>query len=216
MRTQITAAMVALTLASCGGNTENQETSQEKPAEKKAPVCTYDYDAASTQVQWIAYKYTEKAGVKGVFDNITVGGTKSNTNPAEVINGATFEIMTNSVNSGDATRDPKIKESFFGSLEGGDVISGNVVSVAGNETAGTAVFNVTMNGETKNVEGTYSVKGETLEAKVELNVEDWNGGDAIAKLNEVCSDLHKGADGSSKLWPDVTVFITTTLKKNCE
>jgi len=44
---------------------------------------------------------------------------------------------------------------------------------------------------------------------------DWSGGDAIAALNSVCEDLHKGADGESKLWSVVELNIEASLDKNC-
>lgn len=219
MKSNLLLVLTAAVLVSCGGGgeTPKPETPAEPvPEAKPEPVCTYSYNEENTSVQWIAYKYTEKTGVKGTFDEVTVHGTTPSSNPAEVISAAAFEIHTVWVNSGDATRDPKIRESFFGTLEAGEVITGQVVTVSGGDKEGKITFNITMNGSSKEVEGAYTVSGEILEAKVELNMEDWNGGAAIAALNEVCSDLHTGADGSSKLWPDVTVFVTTTLDKACD
>ncbi|MCE9501370.1 MAG: hypothetical protein K8R21_12860 [Leptospira sp.] len=38
--------------------------------------CDYSYNPSATSVQWTAYKFTEKTGVKGTFKKITVTGQK--------------------------------------------------------------------------------------------------------------------------------------------
>jgi len=207
--------VLALTVA-CGNEAKQEATPEHAAEESKQPACTYSYNEGTTQVQWVAYKYTEKTGVKGTFTDVQVTGVREANDPAGVIGNASFDIATHSVNSGDATRDPKIIEFFFGKMAAGDHITGKVTRVDGNETSGTVTFNVSMNGIEKPVEGTYTVTDGKMEVKADLSVSDWGGDAAIASLNEACKDLHKGPDGSSKLWPDVTVFISTTLNKTCE
>ena len=50
----------------------------------------------------------------------------------------------------------------------------------------------------------------TLEGKIELGL--FNGQTAIDSLNYVCKDVHKGADGITKLWPDVAIKVSTVMK----
>ncbi len=208
--------LTASMLASCGGVAEKSDSTAQEPApiEAQEEVCSYSYSEAPVEVLWVAYKYTQKTGVTGVFEEVTVmpGGKGS---PAEALQGASININTASSNSGDIARDPKIDASFFGELENGAEISSVITAAEGDDLAGTVIVDITMNGMTMPVPGTYEVKDAQVELKLELNVETWSAGDALASLNKVCEDLHKGPDGASVLWPDVTVFVTTTLNKEC-
>lgn len=209
--------LAATMLAACGGEKPADDAaSAEQPKEQAKEVCTYSYDMESTEVLWVAYKYTQKTGVKGVFDSLMVEGVSEGSTPAEVINGAGFTIYTSSVNSGDPTRDPKIMEYFFGKMELGDQIYGSVKAVSGSETEGKVTFDVTMNGVSAPVEGAYTVVDNKLEVKADITVDIWKGGEALSELNKVCEDLHKGADGKSILWPDVTLYISANLNKACD
>lgn len=203
-------------LASCGANDQSQEVSTEKPSEKVEQACKYNYNADETEVLWVAYKYTQKTGVKGVFDDVQVEGVVEAAHPAEVIANASFSINTSSVNSGDPTRDPKIQNTFFGSMIDGQSLTGKVVSVSGDDSKGTIQFMLLMNGIEHSIDGEYTVIDDKMEVKANITVADWNASDAIAALNKVCEDLHKGADGTSILWPEVSLFISTKLNKTCE
>lgn len=211
-----TVVFSSVLLASCGGagDQPSSETSKEAGSEAKQETCTYSYADAPVEVLWVAYKYTAKTGVKGKFEESTVtpGGKGS---VVDVLTGAQVSIATASSNSGDPTRDPKIVASFFGKLENGATLSGVITFATGDDIAGEVSADITMNGQTKPVEGTYKVNDATVELRFELNVETWSAGAALAELNKVCEDLHKGADGNSVLWPDVTVFVTVALNKDC-
>ena len=64
---------------------------------------------------------------------------------------------------------------------------------------------------TNEVPVTVVVNGNefALEGVIDLNL--FNGQSAIDSLNYVCKDVHKGADGITKLWPDVAINVSTTL-----
>lgn len=215
-----TVLVLGATLSACSGegNQKTEGTAQDTASTevKEEKVCTYAYNPESTEVRWKAYKYTEKAGVAGVFDSLMVKGTQSGNSIASVLQGAEVEIQTSSVNSGDPTRDPKIIASFFGQMVGSETMTGKVVSMTGDDQSGTVTFDLTMNGITKPIQGEYTVNGSKLEVKSDITVETWNAMPAIEALNKVCEDLHKGADGKSILWPDVTLYISTELTKNCD
>lgn len=210
------AALAAFTFACSGGEEKSTATpSDAETAPAQEVVCDYSYTDADVEVLWVAYKYTEKTGVKGEFEQVEVTGGGTGPSPADALMGATINIATASSNSGDATRDPKIQESFFGGLTDGETLSGVITEATGDANGGMVRADLTMNGVTNSAEGTYEMDGETVELKFEINVGDWSAMDALNALNEVCEDLHKGADGQSILWPDVTVFVTTKLAKNC-
>jgi hypothetical protein len=207
---------ISILLASCGGEVKEETTTEvEAPKEEAAEMCTYSFQD-SADVMWIAYKYTEKTGVKGVFEDVSITNTGSGTSISNVLMYATIQINTASSNSGDPTRDPKIKETFFGSLIDGQAIAGEITSVTGDNNFGHLEAIISMNGETHPVLGEYSLKDGALELKFELSVETWSASDALNALNKVCEDLHKGADGKSILWPDVTVYVNTTIAADCK
>lgn len=186
---------------------------KEEVAEK---TCTYEYNEGSAEVMWVSYKYTEKTGVKGVFDSLEVTGIEAGSTPAEVFANAAVSIYTASVNSGDAERDPKIQNNFFGEMTDGEMLKGTVTAVSGDKESGSISFMVTMNGVEQSVEGTYSYEGGKLEAKAEIDINAWNANAALAELNNVCSELHKGSDGESVLWPDVTLFVSAEVTEKCD
>lgn len=209
----LASAVMMAVLSSCAGGDQPSKETESQPEVKPEQACTYVMAPDGFELLWVAYKYTEKTGVNGSFDNVNLDGIVAADHPEGTVSGASITIETSSVNSGDPTRDPKIVESFFGTLDDGETISASVTSIEN----GNITMDVTMNGQTKSVAGAYEVDANNkLEAKLEINVSEWDGTAAIDELNRVCEDLHKGADGSSALWPDVTLFASVKLDKSCE
>ncbi len=196
----------AVIFMACGGKTKNESSEDAKE------TCTYSYNSDSTTLKWTAYKFTKRAGVSGTFDEITVSNTKSAENPLDVLVGANFSLVTSSVNSGNAERDPKLVVHFFNKLISTEIITGKIVSVANNET----VVSLTMNEKTVDAIGKVTVDGEMVSMEMAIDMADFEGLDAIASLNEVCSAKHTDEDGESKLWPDVSIIVSTVLKKECK
>ena len=64
-------------------------------------------------VNWTAYKFIEKIGVRGRFDSIDFSNKKSLTSIEEVLKNSRIAISTGSVNSVKAIRDPNLRASFF-------------------------------------------------------------------------------------------------------
>ena len=73
-----------------------------------------------------------------------------------------------------------------------------------------------MNGKAVDVIGTYTLEGETFSFSATIDVAQWDGMGGIDALNEICRELHTGADGKSKLWSEVDLSFTTSLKKECK
>jgi len=207
-----------LLLWGCGGSSESKEGAANEVAEEvtekveEVKTCRYKYDHEKTELIWTAYKYNQKTGVKGTFDDISVAGLEGEGSVADIFNGAEITINTGSVNSGDPTRDPKIIEHFFGTLEGGESMAMSITNV----TEDAITFNVKMNGQEKEVVANYTQENNALDVRAEIDVNSWGAQGGIDQLNEVCEDLHKGADGVSILWPDVSLLITTELVEICE
>lgn len=200
-------------LTSCGGENKTAIESEVKDTVASEPVCKYSYNHSTTGVYWTAFKFTEKTGVKGKFDSIEVSGYTDNAETiTDLVHNTSFTIYTSSVNSDNPERDKKIAESFFGKMMNTSTITGTIMGIMDN----TATIKLKLNDVEKEVMGNVSMEGEILKINVALNMNDFNGQEAIASLNKVCSDLHKGTDGKSVLWSDVEVMIETTLNKTCE
>ena len=202
-----------LLLASCGNNEEKktEENISIPEVVEETKTCTYTYEPGSVEILWKAYKYTEQVGVNGGFKSFDLSGAKEASSPAEAINGASAKIDTKSVDSGDPTRDPKIVEFFFSTLENGETLNATISNF--NESSKTVDISINMNGQTQLVSGSFEVVGNKLEAQFEMDVTNW--GASIDKLNEVCEDLHKGADGKSILWPNVTIYLIANFNETC-
>lgn len=194
---------------------------KEKPEQKKDMIsgkdgCSYSYNHETTELKWTAFKFTEKVGVGGTFDKVTVTNAKESSSPAEVVENIEFSIDTTSVNSANEDRDKKISNSYFGTLEGGQSITGKVKAFD-RTTSGKATVGLNINGVSKDIEFDYKyMNTHEYELWGSVNIEDFEGIKAVESLNKVCHDLHIGKDGISKLWPDVEIRVFTRLTEKCE
>lgn len=206
---KISLLLLALTLSFASCKNEKKETkteTTEAPTAKK-----YVVKPEGTSVKWTAYKTTEKKGVGGEFTTLNFD-EKSGATPQEALNNLSFSIPVSSVFTNDATntRDAKIKNSFFGAMLNTEFLTGKI-----NFINGSYIASITMNGVTSNLPLDIKI---TDERRVTLtgvmNLKDWNALGALASLNKVCFDLHKGADGVSKTWEDVAIEVNTFLREN--
>lgn len=214
------ALFMGVLLYSCdtkkAADTKVEEETKEETYEPKEPKCTYAYVHDSTSVKWTAFKFTEKAGVGGKFDACEVKTPKESGSIEDLLTGLKFSIPVNSSNSNNEDRDKKILESFWGTLSATENITGTISKVSHSGDGGSVTIALTMNEKEQEVEGAYEIDDSgvfNLMAGVDMTAFDGLG--AIAALNEVCKDLHTGADGVSKLWPTVDVMVSGYLKKDC-
>lgn len=194
------------TVVSCKSEAKKESPIKEEvKVEKKA---AFSLQEADNQINWTAYKTTEKKPVNGQFEkvNITLGG-EGNT-AKEAINNTEFSIPVSSVFTKDTSRDFKIKKFFFGIMDKTELLSGKLILE--NDSLGYA--NLTMNGVTNKLPFKYTVNGKVFSLSGNMKITDWKANKALVSLNEACKDLHKGADGVSKTWDDVAINITSTFK----
>jgi len=197
-----------MALASCGGQQQPQQGGEVTPQ-----VCRYSYQHDSTSVKWTAYKFTEKVGVAGSFDEMEVTGTLAEEMTlVNVFGSAGFNIPVSSTNSLVPDRDMKIKEHFFGTMTATDAITGRVVSI----TEEGAQVEITMNGQTRSVDMEVNISGTEVKLEGVIQLGDWDALASVDALNKICHDLHIGADGVSKLWPEVKLEIRTVLAEKCD
>ena len=201
--------IVSFLLASCGGSGE-EDVNVEDPIVEE--TCTYSYDPTSTVLTWTAFKLTEKIGVNGTFDVITVSANDGQEEMLDVLLGATFEIPISSLNSQDEVRDPKLKNSFFGNMAETEMISGTIISI----DEFNAVVDIRMNGLTVEYDGQVTVEENTVSMNTTIDVLDFEGQEAMDSLSVVCAEKHTGEDGVNKFWNDVEIVVKTTLLKECK
>ena len=194
--------LVAMIAISCTKNKKTETT--ETDATGNAPTIKIKTNDAT--LLWTAYKFTAKAGVGGKFDTIYVDAPRISGTAEDILVGGSISIPTSSINSNNIIRDPKIRESFFGTLNT-PTIQGKIISASD----GKGEMELTMNGIKASNPYQYEVNDTALVVISSIDVSNWNGGEAISALNKVCEALHTGDDGTSKLWPDVDVVLSLPL-----
>jgi hypothetical protein len=197
-------------LSGCAGDSST-ETGTAETAKEEAPIPRYQIDTEAVTVKWTAFKFTERAGVGGTVEGVSVSFGEPSKNPAEVLGGIKVFIPAKGVNSQNPDRDEKIKSKVFGTLNS-DGINAKVLSVSGNDREGTIDVAVKFNGIEKIKTFNYKVEGAEITATANFDFSEWNALAGLEALNKVCYDLHKGLDGVSKLWPDVDIEIKAVLK----
>lgn len=194
---------------SCKNETKsNTPKSETTTIETPESAAAFSLQNAESTISWTAYKTTDKVPVKGQFKKVHITAGGEGKNGKDAINNAEFSVPVSSIFTNDKGRDMKIKKFFFGVMDKTELLSGKLVLE--NDSLGYA--NLTMNGVTKKMPFTYLLKGKKFHMKAAMQISQWQGEKALASLNTVCKDLHKGADGISKTWDDVAIEITSVFK----
>lgn len=178
-----------------------------KEIKVEAPKSTAEFsiEKASKQINFTAYKTSDKIPVGGQFKKVNVlSGGEGNT-VKEAIHNTEFSIPVSSLFTQNSSRDYKIKKFFFGIMDNTKLLSGKLLLT--DTTNG--VVEIEMNGVSQKVPFKYSIVDRVFNMKASMDVNDWNASKALASLNNVCLDLHRGADGISITWSEVTLNITT-------
>ena len=172
-----------------------------EPSPNKSVSLKYTIDLKNTVLNWTAYKTTDKVPVKGVFQEVKIINEKTSTSVGGVLNGLEFEIPVSSIFSKDSIRDWKLREYFFGAMKNSLKLTGKFHT----EENGKGKISLTMNGLSKDLPFTFSVDGDDIILNATMDLDTWQAQAAIASLNVVCNDKHKGADGISKTWNEVSI-----------
>ncbi|HHZ64511.1 MAG TPA: hypothetical protein EYN38_10965 [Flavobacteriales bacterium] len=205
--------LVAFMLTACSTAIKDADVG-ESPAteERQVESVTYIYDHNSTGIYWTAYKHSAKVAVQGIMDSIVVNGAEDSESILELLTNTSFTVYSSSVNSKDPLRDEKIRKFFFGNMSNGDAISGEIMSVLGDESDGDGTLNLKINDLEREVPFVYEVEGETVNIRCTLDFNNWSCTRSLAELHKACDEKHTGEDGKSIFWPTIDVLIETTLK----
>jgi len=206
---KITLALIAITLISFTScKDEKKETTKEVETTEVKKETSYMLNPAETEVQWTAYKTTDKKPVSGVFKIINFD-KKMGATPIEALNGLEFSIPVSSLFSKNVERDEKLITSFFGAMLNTELLKGKIAM-----TEESCEITITMNDNMHVIPFKFDIKDNKVMFKGIMNLEDWDALGALESLNKVCFDLHKGEDGVSKTWTDVEIVVKTTLMKH--
>ncbi len=165
-------------------------------------------DENTLTVKWTAYKTTDKIPVSGKFEKIIIQKSAYGKSAVDAVNNVEFSIPVSSVFTNNSERDEKLKKFFFGTMKDTETIEGKVLLKENN----TGILHLTMNGITASLPITYNIVEQLVNVEGLLDLNTWKGAMAIKALNEVCKDLHKGADGVSKTWNEVKLGATIYVK----
>lgn len=179
--------------------------SEAKKESKEQVAAAFAIKYAKNDIEFTAYKTTDKVPVGGRFSKIEIVSGGTGDSVKEAINNTEFSIPISSLLTKDDSRDYKIKKFFFGVMDNTTLLTGKLT--ISDDSNGIAA--IKMNGETQNVPFTYSIADKTFNMQATIDINKWNASAALASLNKVCKDLHKGADGVSVTWSEVALNITS-------
>lgn len=181
--------------------------SEVKKDAEKTEAAPFAIKYAKNDIKFTAYKTTAKVPVGGQFDKVEIVSGGTGNSVKEAINNTEFSIPVSSLMTKDSSRDYKIKKFFFGIMDNTALLSGKLKIT--DDTNGIA--EIKMNGEMQSVPFSYTIVDKTFNMQATIDVNKWNASAALASLNKVCEDLHKGADGVSVTWSEVALNITSTF-----
>lgn len=201
-------SLVILMTSSCRNSEKRIPTSSQAPhilTEQQI----YNTDTTGILIFWTAYKFSDKTGVSGTF-NTSIYNPKNTTGNIEtILTKSKLLIPTTSVNSGNAIRDFKLNTYFFKAFNTQE-LKATITKATENE----GLIDLKMNGISKKIAFTYAIEKDTIILFTNLNLNYWKAEEALKILNTECYELHKGADGISKLWPEVDVVVKIPVQKS--
>lgn len=172
--------------------------------------CTYSYKPDSLKIEWTAYKFTEKKGVKASFPVFELKAPESAPSVKDLFLQTSIVIDPQGLESGDAGRNANLKNAFFKKVIGSK-IKGTIVSY----DPAISKIKIEMNGQTKMIAFRMNIDGQKYLAETDIDILDFKMKKPLESLNKVCYDLHKGPDGKSKTWSQVSLSLSTEVLETC-
>lgn len=168
-------------------------------------TCRFDIQPKDVTVKWQAYKTPKKVAVQGEFKKFSFRATRA-ADVFTTLSGATFQVDSSSVSTGNPQRDKKIVQNFF-SHNGKKLKIVGKFSAATNATA-TAMLE--LQGVSKTVVFSVDQLADKLRLTADINVLDFSLQDNLSRINLACKALHEGVT-----WPDVKIMLEIGGKKRC-
>ncbi len=206
-----------LLLAFLAFSCKSQKSAQKSSSEAAGATTAYSVQKGQTTIKWTAYKKTDKTPVHGTFkaDGADAPALVKKSAPAATalgaVNGLEFNVPVMEIFSGNEERDNILRKFFFGLMKNTVQLSGTVHVDATDNSKGSVDLN--MNGEQHSFPVTFSVKGDTVNLKGTMDMNNWHIVAAMKSLNDHCKLQHTGADGKSITWSVVDLDVRTVLAK---
>lgn len=156
---------------------------------------------SSIKIEWTAYKTTDKVPVKGNFNWVELTNIGEGKAVEDFFNQAEFSLNAFDLSTGDIARDEKIQKSFFGLMNEAGKISGQFIFENNQWTIKLKMNGIWVN----NIPAKIQFGDNLLNISASVDLKDFKALNVLEALNSVCFDLHKGADGISKVWDIVDV-----------
>lgn len=134
---------VSLNFSSCKSE-KPTDKSEKRKVEVKKSKSKFSLENANNEINFVAYKTTDKVPVGGQFKKVDISQGGEGNSIKEAIHNAEFSIPVSSLFTQNASRDYKIKKFFFGFMDNTKLLSGKLVLE--NDSVGYA--NIKMNGIT--------------------------------------------------------------------
>jgi len=199
-------------ILSCNPNSEKQtKTAAQdifKNSEENLADKNYTLKNVNPSIKWTAYKFSNKTGVIGSFDNIVYEPSLQKGTIKKILEHSTFTIETASINSNLKLRDERISTYFFSTIAA-KTIKGSFLEVNNNKKG---KINIVIGKNSHVNDFTYEIFLDKIQIHTIVNLELWSALPGIIALNEVCKNEHTGIDGISKLWSDVTITAEIALE----
>jgi len=176
-------------------------------------ACTYTYAPGSVKVFATGYKFTEKMGAKGEFKDPQVFFPPSAATIDDLMLGTSIEIDGSKFDTGDPARDTNIRDFFFRKMKGGIKIKGKVES----HRSDILKVRVSINGVSKSVAFLMTKDGAKYSGRTDIDiVQTFKMQKVLDSLHRVCNGLHKGPDGISKTWSQVSLELKAEIIEDCK
>ena len=166
----------------------------------------------NTEVNWSAYKTNDKTPVSGSFNEFSSDRENQSFNSIDdLVDGLNFSISSLSSSSGDPLRDLNLKDYFFTQLTDNFQINGTLGRPINDSID--VIFDVL--GQKKSIRFGFYIytvptcpyDDQVISIRGTINLVNQFNEIAYNSLHSKCVDLHKGADGISKTWEEVDVYI---------
>ena len=188
-----------------------------KKSGDNAKPASCSFQIVNAKPGWTAYKTTEKAAVSGTFNEYQFASTSPAPTMGDALKGLNMSITPASVESNNAPRNVTIATKYFALFANPSSIRGKVLSVSGDDNAGTVNIQVDMNAVSKDLDFKYTVSADgKLEAAVTVDMMDFALDGPWSSIHESCKALHTGADGVAKTWTEVMLKVTADVAKVCQ
>lgn len=179
--------------------------------------CQYEQNK-KVEVAFKAYKTPLKIGVGGKFDDVKYLNTTHSAKDLEaLLVGSKVTINTASVNSANETRDKKLVNFFFNTMNQKE-IDAKITSLTIDKNDGasktlTGVVNVDikMNNISHEAELKFVYENSVFKADGFIDLADYNALSSLASINKACYELHQG-----KTWSDVAISFTMNVMSVCK